>query len=237
MARQDYIPKREDEMISWFANLAAKLPGYQVALGLTALEVAGVVSDSLVVQFSIQGVEQARAEAQEWVAFKNLELYGPAAGPTPTVPSTPAPAPISARPPGILIRTRALAMRIKASPAYTPAMGADLGLIGAESAPPDLEETKPSGSVVALPGFTVRINFIKSGFAGVDIESQRNAETGWSYLAFDSASPYIDNRPPLSPPTPGSPAMPEERRYRMRYRDGDSPVGMYSDTLTVTVGS
>jgi hypothetical protein len=65
----------------------------------------------------------------------------------------------------------------------------------------------------------------------VDIESQRGAETTWTYLAFDSSSPYLDNRPPLAAGTP------EQRRYGMRYRDHDVPVGLFSDTPTVTVGS
>jgi hypothetical protein len=34
----------------------------------------------------------------------------------------------------------------------------------------------------------------------VDIETQRGAETAWTYLAFDSSSPYID------PGAPGPPA-------------------------------
>jgi hypothetical protein len=61
-------------------------------------------------------------------------------------------------------------------------------------------------------------------------ESQRAAETAWTYLAFDSVSPYIDTRPPLVA------NQAEQRRYRMRYRDADVPVGEFCDTLNVTVG-
>jgi hypothetical protein len=45
-----------------------------------------------------------------------------------------------------------------------------------------------------------------------------------------TAPPYIDTRPPLVA------GQAEGRRYRMRYRDADVPVGFFSDTLTVTVG-
>ncbi len=44
-------------------------------------------------------------------------------------------------------------------------------------------------------------------------------------------SPYLDNRPPLVPD------QPEERRYRLRYRDNDLPVGDYSDIYVVTAGA
>ncbi|MEX0642505.1 MAG: hypothetical protein WD468_07380 [Pirellulales bacterium] len=224
----DWLPSREPELLTWFNNMGLKLPTYQAALGLTAGEVAEFQADAALVEFSIQGVEQAADEAREWVAFKNLELYGPVGEPTPGVPSALPPAAVSPRAPGILSRTRALAARIKTHPAYTQAMGADLGLIGPSPSPPS--EIKPTGSAMPLPAFTVQISFVKAGHDGVDIEGQRAAETAWTYLAFDAFSPYVDNRGPLAA------GQPEQRRYRMRYRDNDVPVGLFSDTLNVTVG-
>jgi hypothetical protein len=64
----------------------------------------------------------------------------------------------------------------------------------------------------------------------VDIETQRGAEMTWTYLACDSSSHYIDNRPPATA------GQSEQRRNRMRYCDDDIQVGVFSDTLTVTVG-
>jgi hypothetical protein len=228
MAKQDYIPNREDELLAWFANLSAKLPTYQATLGLTLAEVTEFQTEATLVEFSIMGVTQAKNEAAEWVAFKNLELYGPVGEPTPAVPSALPPAPVSPRAPGILVRTRALVTRIKAHPAYTVAMGADLGLIGPEESPP--AEIKPTGSATPLPNFSAEIKFVRRRFDGVDIETQRGMEMTWTYLAFDSSSPYLDNRPPAVA------GQTEQRRYRMRYRDHDVQVGLFSDTLTVTVG-
>jgi hypothetical protein len=48
-------------------------------------------------------------------------------------------------------------------------------------------------------------------------------------LALDNSSPYIDNRPPAVA------NQAEQRRYCLRCRDADVPVGEFSDTLTVTV--
>jgi hypothetical protein len=227
MAKADYLPSREDELIPWLNNFISKLPTYQTALGLTALELSEVQGEIAAVDASIMGVAQARAEAAEWVAFKNLELYGPVGEPTPLTPSLP-PIAVSPRAPGILVRLRALVQRIKSHPVYTAAMGADLGIIGAEQSPP--AEIKPTGTATAEPAFTARITFVKKNFDGVDIESQRNNEMTWTYLAFDAFSPYIDNRPALVA------GQSEQRRYRMRYRESDVPVGLFSDTLTVTVG-
>ena len=102
-------------------------------------------------------------------------------------------------------------------------------VMGAEQA--GTGEVKPDGKAEALPKYEVEISFVKRGHDGVDVESQRAAETAWTYLAFDGFSPYVDDRPPLVPD------QPEERRYRLRYRDNDLPVGEYSDVYVVTAGA
>jgi hypothetical protein len=228
MAKQDFIPSREDELIPWFENFSTKLPNYQVVLGLTAPELTAVTSDFLLLEATLLTVNQAKQEQREWVAFKNVEFYGPLGEPTPQVPGWPAPFALSAKPPGMLFRIRDLAARIKAHPAYTEQMGADLGIIGAEALGPITAQ--PTGSATPLAGFAVEVAFLKQGFAGVDVESQRGSEMTWTYLAFDAFSPYVDNRPPLVA------GQAEQRRYRLRYRDGDEPVGVYSDVLVANVG-
>ena len=74
----------------------------------------------------------------------------------------------------------------------------------------------------------------RAGHDGVDLESQRGAETAWTYLAFDSARrTWIARRtlpPPLANPNP------HPADYRMRYGDDDVQVGVFSDILSVTVG-
>ena len=130
--------------------------------------------------------------------------------------------------PGLIGRMRALVRRIKAHPNYTEVIGDDLGIVVSQQAGPTV--VKPAGKAQALPAHKVRISFVKHGHEGVDIESRRGAETAWSYLAFDGYSPYFDNRPPLVAD------QPEERRYRLRYRDKDQPVGEYSDVYVVTTG-
>ena len=229
MARNPWLPYREDELLPWFNNFNTKLPGYAVTLDLSAGDLSTVVDDSALVKFAVEGVVIFKAEQKEWVDFKNLELYGPTGGPTPAVPTVPVlvpPAPVA---PGAISRTRDLVARIKADPNYTEVIGEDLGIVGAEQT--GTGQVKPDGKAEALPKHEVKISFVKSGHEGVDIESQRAAETAWAYLAFDGYSPYVDNRQPLVAD------QPEERRYRLRYRDKDVPVGEYSDVFVVTTGA
>jgi hypothetical protein len=228
MAKQDFVPRGEDELVPWFENFSTKLGNYQVLLGLSAGDITATTADFLLLQATLLSVNQAKQEAREWVAFKNLELYGPVGEPVPPVPDWPAPFALSSREPGIVPRIRDMAARVRAAPAYTVSIGADLGIIGPDVTPP--EEIQPTGQAVPLPGFAVEVAFAKQGFAGVDVESQRETESGWSYLGFDAYSPYVDNRPPLVA------GQAEQRRYRLRYRDGDDPIGIYSDILVANVG-
>jgi hypothetical protein len=228
MAKDDWLPAREDELLPWFNNFNTKLPGYAATLALNPGDLTTVADDTAMVGFAVNNVTIFKAEQKEWVDFKNLELYGPVGSPTPGVPTVPAITPPTLVAPGLIRRTRDIVLRIKAHPNYTEVIGEDLGIIGAEQAGADL--VKPDGKAEALPNHEVRITFVKAGHDGVDVESQRAAETTWSYLAFDGFSPYIDNRPPLLV------GQPEERRCRLRYRDNDLPVGEYSDVYVVTAG-
>jgi hypothetical protein len=227
MALQDYFRMSQAELPAWFSNLAAKLPIHQTALGLTQAEVDQVTADSAIVQLSIDGVTSMKDHLKAWVDFKNLELHGPVGEPTPVIPypTTPAGTPVA---PGIIARTRDLVTRIKAAAAYTDVIGEELRVIGSEETPP--AEIKPQCSVEPQPNFQTQISFVKGSYDGVTIESQRGSETVWTQIGIDLHSPYIDTRAPLAA------GQPEERRYRLRYIDNDVPVGVYSDTITATVG-
>jgi hypothetical protein len=225
MAKRDYLKMDEDQLPEWFTNFAAKLPGYATTFGLTTAEVNAVIADAAIVTVVINMVLSFKDEQNKWVKFKNLELFGPD-GATPTLPVPPSPS-ATPVPPNVISRTRKLVARIKTHPAYNEVIGEDLRVIGSEISTP---EAKPTGTVKALPNYAAEVSFVKRGFDGVDVESQRGTETDWTLLAFDSQSPYVDNRPPQTA------GQAETRRYRLRYRKADVPVGEYSDILTVTVG-
>jgi hypothetical protein len=227
MAVQDYFKMPQAELPAWFSNFAAKLSTHMTALGLAQADVDQATADSAIVQLSIDGVTGVKDHLKSWVDFKNLELYGPVGDPTPAVPypTTPGGTPVA---PGIITRTRDLVTRIKAAANYTDVIGEDLRVIGSEETPP--AEIKPQCSAEPQPNFQTQISFVKGNFDGVTIESQRGSETVWQQIGIDMHSPYLDTR------APEVAGQPEERRYRLRYIDNDVPVGVYSDTLTATVG-
>lgn len=61
----------------------------------------------------------------------------------------------------------------------------------------------------------------------MDLYSKRGEEADFTFLAHDTASPYVDNRPLL-------PAdKPELREYKCVYVQNDAEIGLFSDEVVV----
>lgn len=121
---------------------------------------------------------------------------------------------------------RVLVQRMKLSPNYTDAIGNMLGVIGAEDTT-DLTSAKPTLTATAQPGGAAEVQFNKSISQGVDVYARRDGDADFVFLARDTQSPYLDNRPLLVA------GKPELRRYKAIYIQADAPVGSYSDELVV----
>jgi hypothetical protein len=84
----------------------------------------------------------------------------------------------------------------------TEAIGTDLGIVGSEAT----EKALPKFITEMLQGAgcqCVKLTFYKYNHMGVYIESRRGTGA-WEFLAIDTESPYIDERPLLV-----SPALPK----------------------------
>lgn len=227
MAKAFYLPKREADLVIWSANFTAKLVVHGPVLGATPAELASNATDNTAIQGLIASKRRAQDDAADWADFVRLELHGPESPTTPTMPGAAVPVAFSPVLPGILIRIARFVKRLKGSPSYTEAIGQDLGIEGAEITPD--ASPKPTGSVEAVGPGEVRVKWKKGQFTGVVVECQRAGETAWTVLGQDNFSPYLDARPLLVV------GQPEERRYRLRYLDGDELVGEYSGVMAVTV--
>jgi hypothetical protein len=102
-----------------------------------------------------------------------------------------------------------------------------LGVEGPEDAT-DLSSAKPELSATDQTGGVVALAFSKSKSDGVNLYSQRDGEAGFEFVARDTSSPYVDNRPLLAP------GKPEVRRYKAVYVLNDQETGQFSDEVTVT---
>jgi hypothetical protein len=132
--------------------------------------------------------------------------------------------------PGAHTRLMRFVQLIKLRPAYTTALGVQLGIVGAGEA---VARTAPSFTLeveTGLKGQQVRLRFKKFGHKGVVIYGRRGGGD-WESLGIDTASPFTDARPLLAP------GQPETRDYRLRFYDDDVATGEYTPIASVIVGA
>jgi hypothetical protein len=145
----------------------------------------------------------------------------------PTFAAPALPTGVTPAPPGLLNRIFSLNIRIKATGTYTEAIGTDLGIEGQEDTTvhpaPKLNATVEQGPECQC----VRLGFYKYGHMGVHVEGRRG--NGWEFLAIETSSPYVDQRPLLVA------TQPEIREYRLRFWDKGTPNGEWTDVVKVTV--
>lgn len=116
--------------------------------------------------------------------------------------------------------------RIKAHPAYTAALGNLLGIVGPEDTT-DLSAVAPIISGSDRTGGVVQVDFVKLTSDGVNLYSKRDGDADFVFLARDTATPYIDNRPLLTA------GKPEIREYKAMFVLSDEEIGIFSHELVV----
>ena len=235
---QNYFPSRMAEQPEWLGNFATKLPNYETPLGLPPAYVdACVASANFLIYVLDPWLTQVRGFGPAATTAMDLLISG--SGPAPVVlPVFTAPAlptGVAPVPPGALNRIFDMVQLVKSSPGYNDTIGQDLGIIASGTATPTTmvaDHMVPEVKFDTVRGATseaVKIRFKKQGHGGVYIECKRGTED-WTFLAIDSESPYLDDRPLLTAATP------EVRNYRLRYWDTGTPNGDWTEVATITVG-
>jgi hypothetical protein len=122
---------------------------------------------------------------------------------------------------------RALAQRIKKSTGCTPALIASLQLDGIEDTT-DMTQEKPTVTATAKANGVIEVGFNKIQAEGVHIYEDRAGTGVFNYLGSEVHSPYVDNRPLLTP------GKPETRRYKAVFFIGKAEIGLESDIVEAT---
>ena len=243
MKRQRFYPSRQANEPEWLGNYALCVLKFGPTLGLSALAIAATVADALYLKYVIgewlpavrefgPGCTQAVQSLAGGVPGGPFVLPGFTAPPLPggdptATPPIPATVPVAA---GALDRIFAMVQEIKAKPALTPEMALQMGIVGSEDTPPP-SDARPRFKVEVLRGTeheVARLTFFKDGHMGMWVECRRG-NGNWEFLAIDTESPYLDERPLLNP------TQPETREYRLRFWDDGLPNGEWSDVAKVTV--
>jgi hypothetical protein len=173
--KKDFIPRRDDTLLTYHDNLKTQTAALVGQAGITAADATAVANDNTELHAKIGDVTTADAVKQAKVATKNATVTT------------------------VVGNTRAFARRVKAAVGYTAAIGQQLGIIGEEDTT-DLNTSNPTGQVSGAPiAGNVSLDFNKSISDGVQVFSKRGSETTFTLLAFDTEPPYVDTRPNLAP--------------------------------------
>ncbi|MEK6616461.1 MAG: hypothetical protein AABZ32_10180, partial [Bacteroidota bacterium] len=174
----------------WYFNFKTKLPVHASTLGLSMAEVNSAKQDCEIGEAAIKAVIQIIADKEELVKWKNILIEGPPGTPLGESP-VPSLIPVPAVAAGINIRLRKLVQQIKLKNSYNISIGEDLKIIGAEQSI-DIASSKPQLIVSKAPsGWQFDFN-LKGFFDGVNMYRKRPDAAAFSFLALDTATPYID---------------------------------------------
>jgi hypothetical protein len=78
-----------------------------------------------------------------------------------------------------------------------------------------------------IVGGEIRIDWKKKGVQGMRIYCRVRGTLGWTFLSYDSNSPYIDGNPLANA------GVPEEREYMLRGVMNDQEIGLDSDIQSI----
>ncbi|HUZ07759.1 MAG TPA: hypothetical protein VMV89_09765 [Candidatus Paceibacterota bacterium] len=229
MANQPFYPKREGDQSLWFTNIQSKIPKYCVTLEISDARKAKL---TLVLNWLIWAwhiyLPARRADAPAATAWRQQLATGTGDATTDCTPPEPAALTPPADAPffGMLSWLFDEIGRWKKAEGYTDTIGADLGIVGSSSQthtdPPQLAQGDVAENSVELDATFWEHN-------GVYIESQRQGEAGFAFLAVETSSPYMDNR---AVKTAG---QAEWRDYRACWWDNDTPSMHFGPVLRVLV--
>lgn len=201
--RSDFIPATKADLETWQVNFKAKLADIAKTLNISETEVTETLAliDAHQTDYAAMISERAKAKA---ATSKNSKSEKAA---------------ISA--------IRELAKRIKNAKGYTEAMGNELRIIGSDAIF-NKDIAKPILSI-NMAGNAVVIKFLKDKADGIHLYCRRAGEKDFSFLAADTASPYVDSRPNIVA------GQAEQREYKAWYFIDDAIIGQVSDIVTLTM--
>jgi hypothetical protein len=201
MAKGAYLPKSDAELVSWHDRFKTAATSIGATLGIVAEDLTEIGADNTAIHTKVTAAATAAAAAKQATAAKD-DARSDVEG-----------------------HVRQLAKRIKGHRNYTEALGIQLGIVGSEDTT-DMTVAQPTLVANPLPHGAVEVAFNKSKADGVNLYSQREGDSSFVFLARDTASPYVDNRPLLQA------GKPEVRKYRALYVVNDAETGIASDDVT-----
>jgi hypothetical protein len=199
MSKKDYVPRQEPDQIPWSSTMKTKIAVHGATVGLSPGDITTVQGNCDTVKSTIEAFNTA---TQVYQAAANTK----SAAKNPAIKSI-----------------RDFAQRIKKHAAYTTTIGEELGIIGDEQTV-DVPNSQPELKHAKVPsGHEFKFN-LKAFFDGVNIYKKAPGAAGFTFLARDTQSPYIDTA-----------VVENGTEYYAYYVLGDTEVGQRSGVVVVSV--
>lgn len=204
MPKSDFIPDKDSDFLLWHDQFKAAAGNLAATLGLSAADLAALEADNTELHQKVTAAELASAAAQQATRDKVTTRR--------TVEQN----------------SRKLARRLKEHPSYTPALGEQLRIEGPEDTTDMMTTARPRLNATTKPHGVVELAFNKLKSDGVNLYNQREGDAAFMFLARDTSSPYVDNRPCLVA------GKPETLKYKAIFVIDDAEIGQFSDEVVVT---
>lgn len=227
MTKQFYLPRADEDKATWLNNFAAKLPLFAAKYSILSEEIMDIQQGAIYFNELLNFRNQHEAFQSAITAYKNAIRDGLKNGGTLqplSMPMTHLSMPVA---PGVFVRAKAIANRIKANIYYSKADGNDLSIEGTATTL-DTTTAKPVIKIRLGDGGHPEILWKKDDFDAIEIYKQE-ADGELRLLAIDIQPNYIDTS---TLPLIGKSAV---WQYRAIYRRKDKQVGQWSDLVRITV--
>jgi len=203
MSKQDAIPKKDGDFYTNLKFLGDNAPAQKAVLNISDDDLATLKADAILFKAKLDAFNTADAAySQASVDKQNTRA-------------------------AVEGRERAIIRRLKSASGYTDPIGQALKIVGSEDST-DMTTAKVDLTAAILAHGT-ELGFTKLKSDGVNLYTKRDGDADFEFLAHDTVSPYVDNRPLLVP------GKPEVRYYKAIYVVNDEEVGYFSDVVVVTV--
>lgn len=221
-----WFPTTLSERANWFGAFMTAFTPVATTLGFTAPELSNLSEDNADFQSIADTQTLLDHFASSFRQYRISVTEDPVGTPLPTFPTVGWVEPPVGVPAGVFQRLIQTVERIRAHPAYTDEMGANMGIIPIKATGENLTEQPPVFKARAEPGNLIYVDFVKGKSGGISVEMQVDDDADWKPADKFSKSPG-------EIVVPANGAKPRAVRLRARFTDGNKAFGNYSNTVNV----
>ncbi len=214
------------ERAAWYLNFNTQIQLIGLTLGLTQDELDTIKNDNAVIQFLATAFVTIKAYTTAVRNYRKVITEGDVGDVTPEFPANMGLALPAVIETGMFERLDTYVGRIRSSAAYTAEIGGLLGIISAHPVPLAPEDMKPDISAEPFQGNVIEVKFVRGKTGGVRIE------TAVDKAEWTSHGNFFKSPAPINIPV-NEAGLPRQVLIRARYLDGNVPVGIASDVVTV----